>query len=266
MKFHFSHILILVIALFIVTGLYGALRNFDDNTQEPHKITVLSMPFIENRGQINNSDFPTTPNAFDTSYNGGYSDTWVSRLDSNLAVLIASTYLGGSINPGVLEQSYSIAIGDNRVYVCGMTPSSDCPIVPSCYDEIHGGGRDIFVSKFDRDLSYGLGIEEEKTRPNNYCILSCNPNPFIKKIDIRWQPAPLSGASSGIPDNSAVDLRIYDISGRLVRSFNHTTMRLSDYISWDGCDDANKKLPSGVYILKLQIDDHSETAKLLMLR
>ena len=44
---------------------------------------------------------------------------------------------------------------------------------------------------------------------------------------------------------SPIDLEIYDISGRLVKSFCHTPGALrSTQITWDGRDDRNKKLPA----------------------
>jgi hypothetical protein len=105
-------------------------------------------------------------------------------------------------------------------------------------------------------LETPFGIEEYKPIPTKFTALQIYPNPFRKKTDIRWQ----------IPDNSIVDLRIYDITGRLVRQFDYTTMRLSDHISWDGTDDFGKKLPSGVYVLKFQADSYVVTEKLVLMR
>jgi hypothetical protein len=210
-------------------------------------------------GYTHSSDFPTTPNAFDTSYNGGYSDAWVSKLDSNLTSLDASTYLGGSINPGVLEQTYSIATdGDGNVYVSGLTPSSDFPTVPGSYDETHNGGRDIFVSKFDSDLSSELSIEEE-TSQSIFSYLQISPNPFSDRVSIKW---------SNVHGEKSVELNIFDVTGRRIMSFpiNQLTNQQINGISWDGVDKAGKKLPSGVYFLKFQINDHIETQKLLLLR
>ena len=219
-------------------------------------------------GYTFSTDFPTTPNAFDTSYNGGYGDVFVSKLDSNLTTLTASTYLGGSEVPGVGEQSHCLSIDENgNVYVVGMTPSSDFPTVPGAYDESHNGGRDIFVSKFDSDLSSGLSIEEE-TSQSIFSYLQISPNPFRDKTDIRWQPAPSSGARPGITDNSKISIKIYDVSGRLIRDFpiNQFSNSPINQIVWNGVDNADQKLPSGVYFLEFQFGEHIETQKLLLLR
>ena len=48
-------------------------------------------------GRTSSSDFPTTPGAFDTSYNGGYSDdAFVVKLNPAGSGLAYATFLGGS--------------------------------------------------------------------------------------------------------------------------------------------------------------------------
>ncbi|GAH25605.1 unnamed protein product, partial [marine sediment metagenome] len=37
-------------------------------------------------------------------------------------------------------------------------------------------------------------------------------------------------------------------------------------ISWDGKDDQNRQLPTGVYFVKLQTDEYVETDKLILIR
>ena len=46
-------------------------------------------------GSTSSADFPTTPGAFDTTYNGG-GDAFVTKLDASGAALGYSTYLGGT--------------------------------------------------------------------------------------------------------------------------------------------------------------------------
>ena len=47
-------------------------------------------------GETDSSDFPTTPGAFDTSYNGGDDDAFVVKLNPAGSGLAYATFLGGS--------------------------------------------------------------------------------------------------------------------------------------------------------------------------
>ncbi|UCG93261.1 MAG: T9SS type A sorting domain-containing protein, partial [candidate division WOR-3 bacterium] len=61
-------------------------------------------------------------------------------------------------------------------------------------------------------------------------------------------------------------LGIYDAAGRLVKSFRITPYALRNTLSWDGRDDQNRMLSSGVYFVKLQADNYVATEKLLLVR
>ena len=106
-------------------------------------------------GRTDSTDFPTTSGAYDTSYNGGLltfggGDVFVSKLDSGLTSLLASTYLGGSKD----DLGYSIAIdGGGSVYVTGQTYSSTFPTTTGAYDTSHNHSGDVFVSKFNSGLT-----------------------------------------------------------------------------------------------------------------
>lgn len=96
------------------------------------------------------SDFPTTPGAYNESYNMAY----ISRLNSDLTSLTASTFLGGNDE----DWCYSITLDESgNVYVAGTTLSSDFPTTAGAFNEIYNGGDqyggDAFVSKFNPDLT-----------------------------------------------------------------------------------------------------------------
>ena len=95
------------------------------------------------------SDFPTTPDAYDRTYNGD-TDGFISKLDGNLANLLASTFLGGADH----DEATSISIdASGNIFVAGYTGSSDFPVTPGAYDKTYNGDpRDVFVSKLDSNL------------------------------------------------------------------------------------------------------------------
>ncbi len=94
-------------------------------------------------------DFPTTEGAYDTTTNFG-DVLFISKFDSSLRNLLASTYLG---NAAYLS-STAIAIGGNgNVYIAGRTDVTDFPITPQAYAKTLKGRSDAFLAKLDGDLS-----------------------------------------------------------------------------------------------------------------
>jgi parallel beta-helix repeat protein len=111
------------------------------------------------------------------------------------------------------------------------------------------------------DSVWPIGIIEYESEEATLGRLLVYPNPFSDAVSIRCE---MRDAGYRIQDYL---LEIYDITGRMVKSFDplpyaHSTMQ----ISWDGTDHANRPLPSGVYILRVKAGEHAETQKLLLIR
>jgi hypothetical protein len=71
-------------------------------------------------GITDSGDFPTTPEAFQQKYNGGTHDVFLSKFDSDLRKLLASTFLGGSSDDR-MGRSLCIDIKKNELCVGGYT-------------------------------------------------------------------------------------------------------------------------------------------------
>ena len=104
-------------------------------------------------GFTTSSDFPTTSGAYDTSYSSGR-DVFISKLNSSLSSLSASTYLGGLGEDG----GYAIALDNSgNVYVTGHTDSPNFPTTRGAYDtsfnDRSDDNSDIFISKLNSSLS-----------------------------------------------------------------------------------------------------------------
>jgi hypothetical protein len=99
-------------------------------------------------GATTSSNFPTTPGAFDRSFNptGGGFDAFVTKLDPTGSTLVYSTYLGG--NPG--QGGHGIAVdAAGNAYVTGDTASPNFPTTPGAFDTSYNGGVDAFVTKLN---------------------------------------------------------------------------------------------------------------------
>src|SRR5436190_1685275 len=103
-------------------------------------------------GRTNSSNFPTTPGAFDTSWNTG-DDAFVTKFNpAGSNPLLYSTFLGGSSGPsGNNDRGMAIALDSaGNAYVTGLTASTNFPTTPGAFDTSYNGGpTDAFVTKLD---------------------------------------------------------------------------------------------------------------------
>jgi hypothetical protein len=121
-------------------------------------------------GEVQSPDFPVTDDAYDTSFNGGLGDLFVTEFSVNGDTLLYSTFLGGSDN-----DYFGRVVLDTQgsVYVVGSTFSFDFPVTADAYDPAHAGTditKDVVIAKFSPDrisLAYGtfLGGSEDETAP-----------------------------------------------------------------------------------------------------
>jgi gliding motility-associated-like protein len=145
-------------------------------------------------GATGSSDFPVTASAYDQTFNGGIllhfiyngsffdngTDIYVAKFNSGGTSLLASTYIGGSMNDGVNVNNDSVFMsslgtyefpadslqynyGDQyrgeiqvdpagNCYIASSTRSGNFPIVGG-FDNTLGGKQDAVVFKFDSNLS-----------------------------------------------------------------------------------------------------------------
>jgi len=119
------------------------------NSESATSMVIASDGSVYASGETLSADFPVKTNAADPSYNGAL-DAFVSKFSSNLSTLLASTFLGGSLN----DTSFSIVsdIGGN-IYVAGRTLSGNFPTISGAFDPGFNGFYDAFISKLNGDLT-----------------------------------------------------------------------------------------------------------------
>uniref|UniRef100_A0A7V3RI85 T9SS type A sorting domain-containing protein n=1 Tax=candidate division WOR-3 bacterium TaxID=2052148 RepID=A0A7V3RI85_UNCW3 len=108
-----------------------------------------------------------------------------------------------------------------------------------------------------------IGIEEPQKDLEGAIKLLCfelkdpQPNPCVDHTRIFYT----------IASKSRVNLRIYDNTGRLIKTLINTTQEPGRYnLSWGGVDEAGRLIPSGIYFLKLDAGEFSATKKLLLIK
>lgn len=106
-------------------------------------------------GHTASANFPFTADAFDTVYTGSSTpglgdDSFITRVTADLDTFLASTYLGGNNWEIGLDMSFD---SEENLYITGYTNSNLFPVTAGSFDEVWNGGYDVFISKFDRELS-----------------------------------------------------------------------------------------------------------------
>lgn len=100
-----------------------------------------------------------------------------------------------------------------------------------------------------------IGVEETPP-PSYYHISKVSPNPG-KIVTISYE----------IPKESMVSLRIYDISGRLVRTLWYGPKFAGAYTTtWNGIDNSGRVVPQGVYFCQLTGPNAVSTRKVVLVR
>jgi Tol biopolymer transport system component len=108
-------------------------------------VAVDSSGYTFVSGATTSTDFPMSPFAFDTTYNGGDYDAFMAKINPAGSAVVYSTYIGGI----GLEDGYGIAVDSSgSAYVTGRTNSTDFPTTPGAFKRRNRGSFDGFVSKF----------------------------------------------------------------------------------------------------------------------
>jgi hypothetical protein len=102
------------------------------------------------------------------------------------------------------------------------------------------------------------GGDPEVTLPKSVSLFQNHPNPFNPRTEINFT----------LSRSSKLNLSVYDIKGRLVRSLVKGEMRREGYhsVSWNGTDSLGRVVGSGVYFYKITVDGYSATRKMLLIK
>ncbi len=147
------------------------------DVESPHSLVTNSNHELLVLGTTGSSNFPTSQNAFDRSFNGGVpdgnvigypvgSDLFVARISPEGSALLASTLMGGSKNDGLNPRSSPLVVNygdqlrgdiisdsENNIYVSTVTSSADFPVANSFGLTYQTGLTDALVIKLNADLS-----------------------------------------------------------------------------------------------------------------
>ncbi|KPK64094.1 hypothetical protein AMJ83_03585 [candidate division WOR_3 bacterium SM23_42] len=139
-------------------------------------------------------------------------------------------------------------------------------------DQYSGGDtiqiRIAFVSDYDGSVAEGFyiddvnvesitAIEEYVNEGTQMLMLEACPNPFRSMTDIRYETTNA---------NQEIALKIYDVSGRMVKSYTELSAAVGHQSSvmWDGTDENGRELSPGVYFIRLSTGNAHACAKAVL--
>jgi len=144
---------------------------------------------------------------------------------------------------GMQDPSYAIGITElyNGTYSRGASPWAAGHAVKFTSDEPITGVNEPEV-----------GASRIPTR----LAMALAPNPSRRAARLAWQ----------LPAAGIVRLRVYDASGRCVRTLVNNEMTAGRYSSvWDGRDDLGRTVAQGLYLYKLEAAGRTLTTKAVLL-
>jgi hypothetical protein len=157
---------------------------------------------------------------------------------------------------------YTSQWGDEFRVLIVSREAEPLPAGGSYVFSFEGGGFDtIGVSLADQEGRL-LAVKQEfesASRPAKHSLSQNYPNPFNPSTSIRY--------SVGGDGPVEVSLKIYNVAGRLVRALVDGQIAPAEYeIIWNGRNENDQEVASGMYFYRLQVSDYVETKKMVLLR
>lgn len=102
-----------------------------------------------------------------------------------------------------------------------------------------------------------VGIEDESKIPEVFSLHQNYPNPFNPVTTLRYD----------LPEDSQVNIMIYDIMGRTVRHLVNDVQNAGfKSVTWDATNDLGQPVSAGMYFYKIQASHFSTTKKMVLLK
>jgi hypothetical protein len=128
---------------------------------------------------------------------------------------------------------------------------------PAAYEWPTFGGNNHRTSVYGERGPYQTGVDPSVVARLSFALRQNSPNPFAVGTSIGYV----------IPEEGQVTLRIFNVTGRLVRTLvNGPVPAGQNSVVWDGRDSRGRRLSSGVYFYRLESETKSLTKKSLILR
>ncbi len=178
----------------------------------------------------------------------------------NNVVVAADTSIGfGEWKVKAAASPDTVLIGDEGLYFYDPTIGDPLPYVRGPLDFAFATYR-IQPRSPDDIASGGVAVDDSGTPlvSARTELKGNTPNPFNPATQIRF----------ALRQEGPVDIAVYDLSGRLVRTLaaGERFAAGEQAITWDGRSGSGKQLPSGVYLVRFEAGDVESTHKITLMK
>jgi hypothetical protein len=159
----------------------------------------------------------------------------------------------GSVTPTLLATNMEVLANEGRVLVWNRDGHS---IDAGVSEVLSATGELVSATVVDREGRDLATTITAKVAPSSFALHPAYPNPFN----------PNTNLSFSLPNAIAYNLKIYNVAGQLVRSYEGMGTAGLNVITWDGKDNAGNDVSSGVYFCKLSADTFTATNKMVLMK
>ena len=117
--------------------------------------------------------------------------------------------------------------------------------------------RDMVSTTFTLTVNQSTVSVDPEILPYDYALHRNYPNPFNPITTLRYD----------LPENSEVNITIYDIMGREVRSLvNQTQDAGFKSVVWNATNDLGQPVSAGMYLYRISAGDFVQVKKMVLLK
>jgi len=156
---------------------------------------------------------------------------------------------GYSVNP-LADGTYSLELQPGTYNVTATLAGYDTEVIEDV--EVQEA---IATTGIDFTLMTAAGVGNDIIAATK--LNSNYPNPFN----------PITHIAYSIRESGNVTLEVYNLKGQLVKSLLNEVKETGDYtILWNGTDNSNKSVSSGVYFYKMKTQNYNSTKKMILMK
>ena len=118
--------------------------------------------------------------------------------------------------------------------------------------------KQIFVIEFDESQLVGIKCDNSNDIPTEYSLTQNYPNPFNPQTTIRF----------ALPKSSTVSVKIFNISGKLVKTLvkNRKYNSGTHSLVWKGTNEKGLAVSSGIYFYRLKTENVTKVKRMVLLK